>query len=47
LKSLGEPPVLIFPKLFVCVQCGFTDFRMPEKDLVARAAGDVATESAP
>ncbi len=32
-EGLEEPPVLVFPKLVVCLGCGFTNFTLPETEL--------------
>jgi len=32
-EGLYEPPVLVFPKLVVCLGCGFTNFTLPETEL--------------
>jgi hypothetical protein len=33
LKNLDKPPVFVFPKLLVCMDCGFTEFNIPETEL--------------
>lgn len=33
LKNLDKPTVLVFPTLLVCVDCGFTEFSIPETEL--------------
>jgi hypothetical protein len=33
LKGLDKPVVWVFPKLAVCLDCGFTEFTVPEKEL--------------
>jgi hypothetical protein len=33
LKNLDKPPVFVFPKLLVCLDCGFTEFDIPETEL--------------
>ena len=33
LKDLGRPSVLVFPKLVVCLDCGLTQFTLPETEL--------------
>jgi len=33
LQNLDEPPVFVFPKLVVCLNCGTTEFVIPEGDL--------------
>jgi hypothetical protein len=32
-KGLDKPAVLVFPKLVVCLDCGFTQFTLPEAEL--------------
>lgn len=32
-EGLDEPPVLVFPKLVVCLSCGFTDFTLEATEL--------------
>jgi len=31
--SLDEPGFFVFPKLAVCLDCGFTQFTLPEREL--------------
>ena len=33
LKNLDKPPLFVFPKLVVCMDCGFTEFAIPETAL--------------
>jgi len=33
LKNLDKQPVFIFPKLLVCMDCGFAEFAIPETEL--------------
>jgi hypothetical protein len=33
LKGLDKPIVWVFPKLAVCLDCGFTQFTVPEREL--------------
>jgi hypothetical protein len=33
LKGLDKPTVWVFPKLVVCLECGFTEFSIPEAEL--------------
>ena len=39
LKGLDEPIVWSFPKLLVCLECGFTEFTVPERELSVLALG--------
>ena len=32
-ENFTKPTVWLFPRLLVCLDCGFTEFRMREKDL--------------
>ena len=46
LEGLDKPIVWVFPKLLVCLNCGFTEFAIPEKELgvlVQNSSGDDAT----
>jgi len=33
LKNLDKPIVWVFPKLAVCLDCGFAEFTVPEREL--------------
>ena len=33
LDGLDKPIVWVFPKLVVCLHCGFTEFTVPEREL--------------
>lgn len=33
LKGLDMPIVWVFPKLMVCLECGFAEFEIPEREL--------------
>jgi hypothetical protein len=37
-----KPGVLVFPKLLVCLDCGFTEFSIPKTDLRLLGAGVAA-----
>jgi len=40
LKGLDKPIVWVFPKLLVCLDCGFTEFAVPETELRRLAESD-------
>ena len=42
LKGLDKPIVWVFPQLLVCLDCGFTEFAIPETELqrLAEAESD-------
>ena len=40
LKGLDEPIVWSFPKLLVCLECGFTEFTVPERELSVLVQGE-------
>jgi hypothetical protein len=42
LKGLHKPIVWVYPKLLVCLNCGFTEFAIPETDLRQLAEPDSA-----
>ena len=39
LKGLDRPIVWVFPKLAVCLECGFTDFTVPARELSVLVKG--------
>jgi hypothetical protein len=39
LKGLEKPLVWLFPKPLVCLDCGFTEFTVPEEELRVLAQG--------
>jgi hypothetical protein len=39
LKGLDKPIVWVFPQLVVCLDCGFAEFTIPERELRALAQG--------
>lgn len=43
LKNLAKPSVLVFPKLLICLDCGFSSFMVPETEL--RLLKDASAES--
>ena len=40
LQGLDKPIVWVFPKLLVCLQCGFTEFEIPGTELRQLAESD-------
>lgn len=45
LKGLDKPIVWVFPKLAVCLHCGFTEFLVPEAELRLLTEGMEARSS--
>ena len=41
LKGLKMPIVWVFPKLTVCLECGFAEFEIPERELRVLNEGEV------
>src|SRR5215467_11091565 len=39
LAGLNKPIVWVFPKLFVCLNCGFTEFIVPPRELQVLETG--------
>jgi hypothetical protein len=33
LKNVDKPTVMVFPKIMVCLDCGLTEFTIPEAEL--------------
>lgn len=42
LPGLSTPHVLLFPKVVVCMDCGFTEFSISETELQRLAESDLA-----
>ena len=42
LKNIDKPVVWVFPKLFVCLDCGTAEFAVPEAELRLLAKPDGA-----
>ena len=40
LPGLDAPHLLLFPKIVVCLDCGFTEFSIPETELPQLAKAD-------
>jgi hypothetical protein len=45
LQNLDKPSVLVFPKLLVCLDCGFSRFTLPEAELRLLRDGAESTAS--
>jgi hypothetical protein len=41
IEGLKNPTILTFPKLVVCLNCGFTEFSVPERELHVLVDGTV------
>ncbi len=39
LKNADNPGVWVFPKILVCLDCGFSQFSVPESDVALLARG--------
>ncbi|HXY50337.1 MAG TPA: hypothetical protein VEI01_12855 [Terriglobales bacterium] len=46
LNNLRNPTVLVFPEITVCLDCGFTEFRLEETEVRRLAQGTVAEGAA-
>jgi hypothetical protein len=42
-EDIGRPPVLVFPEILVCLNCGFTELAIPEDKLKTLAADPVSS----
>jgi hypothetical protein len=45
LKGLDKPAVFVFPKLSVCLDCGLTEFSIPEIELRLLAEDELPAQS--
>jgi hypothetical protein len=43
LKNLDQPAVLVFPKLLICLDCGFVEFTLRESEVLLLATGAAAS----
>jgi hypothetical protein len=43
-KNVGNPGVLVFAKILVCLDCGFAQWTVPPSELVPLAAGAPLSE---
>jgi hypothetical protein len=46
LKNIDKPAVWLFPRLLVCLDCGASQFMVPEQKLAMIAIGTVAEVAA-
>lgn len=46
LRNLNKPGVLLFPMLWVCLDCGFSGFTVPDTELASVAEDTLADKSA-
>jgi hypothetical protein len=46
-KNMDKPTVWIFPKLLVCLDCGFSWFTVPETELALLARGIGTSAASP
>jgi hypothetical protein len=44
LRNLAKPPVWAFPKLLICLDCGFSPFHVEQGELAALAEGTATSE---
>jgi hypothetical protein len=42
-KNFGTPSVLVFPTILVCLDCGHSQFNLPEAELLALRSGDAGS----
>jgi hypothetical protein len=46
LKNLDKPTIMVFPKIMVCLDCGVTEFTIPEAELCLLGERDAASTAA-
>ncbi len=44
-QNLAKPGVLVFPKVLVCLDCGFSRFITPETELARLVSGTMTSET--
>jgi hypothetical protein len=47
LEGLDKPIVWVFPKLLVCLNCGFAEFHIPDEELQSLAKDGAAGAASP
>jgi hypothetical protein len=45
-KNPGKPDVFAFPKVLLCLDCGFSEFTVPETELRALRQGTAQSKAA-
>jgi len=45
IRNIDKPGVLMFPKVLVCLDCGYSRFTTPGTDLALLAGNDTRTEA--
>jgi hypothetical protein len=45
IKGLKKPVVWLFPKVHVCLDCGYADFTVPESELTVLVTGAPVNEA--
>ena len=46
LRNINNPGVLLFPKVSVCLECGFSRFTIPESELQELRGGTASSAAA-
>ena len=42
MQGIDKPAVWAFPKLIICLDCGYTEFKIPDSELRSLAKGAAA-----
>jgi hypothetical protein len=45
MANVDKPTVWVFPELMICLNCGFTEFRIPDEELRSLAARNPTTSA--